>query len=85
MRGGAGGLLACVVLQQCVLLTGEKGIRGHSMSLCSLMGGAAPAGRCRRGETFQLGPLLQRRPLFMEMACSGLVRGAPGRLIGIVG
>jgi hypothetical protein len=43
------------------------------------------ASRFRRAESFQLGPLLVRRPAMMEMRCSGLVRGAPGPVVGIVG
>ncbi|GAB4813185.1 hypothetical protein N2152v2_000231 [Parachlorella kessleri] len=39
----------------------------------------------RRGDNFQLGPLVMDRPLFMEMSCAGLVRGAPGPVIGIIG
>lgn len=42
---------------------------------------------CRRAESFQLGPLLMERPLFMELPCSGIVTGVPdgGRVVGIVG
>ncbi|KAL4443501.1 hypothetical protein ABPG75_011238 [Micractinium tetrahymenae] len=43
--------------------------------------------RFRRAESFQLGPLVMERPLFMELPCSGIVSGVPdgGRVVGIVG
>ncbi|KAK9820058.1 hypothetical protein WJX72_005597 [[Myrmecia] bisecta] len=39
----------------------------------------------RTAATLQLGPLTMKRPLFFEMPLGGLVRGEPGRIIGIVG
>lgn len=39
----------------------------------------------RRSDDFSLGPLTIQDPLFMEMQLGGLVRGAPGQVIGIVG
>ena len=41
--------------------------------------------RFRRADTLTLGPLTVRRPLLMEMAVSGLVRDAPGPVVGIIG
>ncbi|CAL8460583.1 g112 [Coccomyxa elongata] len=41
--------------------------------------------RFRRAETLSLGPLTIDKPLFMEMGIGGLIRGAPGPVIGIVG
>lgn len=43
--------------------------------------------RCqfRRAETIEIGPMVMQQPLFMEMMLGGLVRGAPGPVIGIVG
>jgi hypothetical protein len=48
------------------------------------MAGKVPS-RFRRAATLTLGPLTVRRVAMMEMACSGLVRGAPGPVLGIVG
>lgn len=42
-------------------------------------------GKFRRAETFQLGPLQVKNAVMMEMPCGGLVTGAPGPVIGIVG
>ena len=39
----------------------------------------------RRASSLTVGPLTMARPLFMEMALGGLVRGAPGPVIGIIG
>lgn len=39
----------------------------------------------RRGRTVQVGGLTIRRPLFLEMALGGLVRGAPGPIVGVIG
>ena len=39
----------------------------------------------RRASSLTVGPLTMTRPLFMEMALGGLVRGAPGPVIGIIG
>lgn len=39
----------------------------------------------RRADSVQIGPLLMKRPLFMEMMLGGIVRGAPGPVVGIVG
>ncbi|KAK9832838.1 hypothetical protein WJX81_005582 [Elliptochloris bilobata] len=41
--------------------------------------------RYRRAASLAVGPLTMARPLFMEMALGGLVRGAPGPVIGIIG
>jgi len=41
--------------------------------------------RLRRGGALVLGPLTLARPLFMEMSVAGLVRGAPGPVVGIIG
>jgi len=41
--------------------------------------------RLRRGGALRLGPLTLSRPLFMEMSVAGLVRGAPGPVVGIIG
>mmetsp|Transcript_20326 Transcript_20326/g.52029 ORF Transcript_20326/g.52029 Transcript_20326/m.52029 type:complete len:651 (-) Transcript_20326:36-1988(-) len=43
--------------------------------------------RCqfRRADNIEIGPLVMQRPLFMEMMLGGLVRGAPGPVVGIVG
>ena len=41
--------------------------------------------RYRRAQSLAVGPLTMARPLFMEMALGGLVRGAPGPVIGIIG
>lgn len=48
------------------------------------MGGSL---RCqfRRARTLQLGPVSIERPLFMEMSLAGVVAGAPGPVIGILG
>jgi len=47
------------------------------------------SGRCkgkfRKGDTFQIGPLILRDPVLMEMSCAGLVTGAPGPVVGIIG
>ncbi len=48
------------------------------------MAGKVPS-RFRRAATLALGPLTVRRVAMMEMACGGLVRGAPGPVLGIVG
>ena len=42
-------------------------------------------GKFRRADTFQLGPLQIKNAVMMEMPCGGLVTGAPGPVIGIVG
>ncbi len=42
-------------------------------------------GKFRRAEVFQLGPLEVKDAVMMEMNCGGLVTGAPGPVIGIVG
>jgi hypothetical protein len=42
-------------------------------------------GKFRRAGKFQLGPLEVRDAVMMEMNCGGLVTGAPGPVIGIVG
>jgi predicted aspartyl protease len=42
-------------------------------------------GKFRRAGTFQIGPLEVRDAVMMEMRCGGLVTGAPGAVIGIVG
>jgi len=39
----------------------------------------------RRAETVEIGPMVMQKPLFMEMMLGGLVRGAPGPVVGIVG
>lgn len=39
----------------------------------------------RRAASIAFGPLTVRQPLFMEMQLGGLVRGAPGEVIGIAG
>ena len=39
----------------------------------------------RRGETLQLGPLTVEKPLMMQISVGGIVRGAPGPVIGIIG
>jgi len=42
-------------------------------------------GKFRRAGKFQLGPLEVKNAVMMEMTCGGLVAGAPGPVIGIVG
>ena len=39
----------------------------------------------RRARNIKLGALTIKRPLFLEMPLGGLVRGAPGPVIGVVG
>ncbi len=39
----------------------------------------------RRASTLSLGPLTMTGPLMMQMAVGGLVTGAPGPVIGIIG
>ena len=39
----------------------------------------------RRGEELRLGPISIQRPLFMQMSLSGVVAGAPGPVVGILG
>ena len=39
----------------------------------------------RRGITLSLGPLTIQNPVFMEMPIDGVVKGAPGRVVGILG
>jgi hypothetical protein len=41
--------------------------------------------RFRRAASIAMGPLTVAAPLFMEMAVDGLVRDAPGPVVGIVG
>lgn len=38
-----------------------------------------------QGSSLQIGPMTMTKPLFMEMNISGLVSGAPGEVIGILG
>ncbi len=38
-----------------------------------------------QASTIQIGPMTMSKPLFMEMDISGLVTGAPGDVIGILG
>ena len=47
--------------------------------------GAQVKAHYRRGRTVQVGELTIRRPLFLEMALGGLVRGAPGPVVGVIG
>lgn len=49
--------------------------------------GMAGSLRCqfRRAKQLQLGPVTIDRPLFMQMSLSGVVTGAPGPVIGILG
>lgn len=42
-------------------------------------------GRFRECARMQIGPLTIHDMLMMEMDCSGLVRGGPGRVVGIIG
>lgn len=42
-------------------------------------------GKFRECKTMELGPLKVRNMLMMEMDCSGLVRGGPGPVVGIIG
>ncbi len=42
-------------------------------------------GKFRECKTMELGPLKVRDMLMMEMDCSGLVRGGPGPVVGIIG
>ena len=48
------------------------------------MGGSL---RCqfRRAKQLKLGPVSIERPLFIEMSLAGVVAGAPGPVIGILG
>lgn len=39
----------------------------------------------RRGQELTIGPLTIQRPLFMQMSLSGVVAGAPGPVVGILG
>ena len=39
----------------------------------------------RRARQLKLGDLTIKRPLFLEMPIGGLVRGAPGPVVGVVG
>lgn len=42
-------------------------------------------GKFRECKTMELGPLKVKNMLMMEMDCSGLVRGGPGPVVGIIG
>lgn len=42
-------------------------------------------GQFRCANSIQIGPLKMKDAIFMEMSCSGLVTGAPGPVIGIIG
>lgn len=55
---------------------GEMYVTGMSASM-----------RCqfRRANELKLGPVTVQRPLFMQMDLSGVVAGAPGPVIGILG
>lgn len=39
----------------------------------------------RRGQELTVGPVSIQRPLFMQMSLSGVVNGAPGPVVGILG
>lgn len=49
--------------------------------------GMAGSLRCqfRRAKELKLGPTTIQRPLFMQMSIAGVVKGAPGPVIGILG
>ena len=38
-----------------------------------------------QGSSLQIGPMTMAKPLFMELNISGVVSGAPGEVIGILG
>ena len=39
----------------------------------------------RRGQDLSIGPVSIQRPLFMQMSLTGVVAGAPGPVVGILG
>ncbi|KAK9863881.1 hypothetical protein WJX84_010064 [Apatococcus fuscideae] len=47
--------------------------------------GASVTSRFCQATSIQIGPMTMAKPLFMEMDISGLVSGAPGEIIGILG
>ena len=41
--------------------------------------------KLRQCATIRLGPMTMESPIFMEMALTGIVKGGPGRVVGIIG
>eukprot|EP00891_Asterochloris_glomerata_P001704 jgi/Astpho2/1704/Aster-x0491 len=75
--GASGGVIEMSVAD-------ELGLAGFGELYVAGMSGTVRS-QFRRGTTLSLGPLTIQNPVFMEMPIDGVVKGAPGRVVGILG
>ena len=62
----------------------ELGLHAFGEMYVAGMGGRLLC-QFRRGQELTIGPVSFQRPLFMQMSLTGVVAGAPGPVVGILG
>ena len=81
METGGAGASGLVIEEE---TANELGLHSFGEMYVAGMGGRLLC-QFRRGEELTVGPVSIQRPLFMQMSLSGVVNGAPGPVVGILG